>query len=102
MTDKPIDLAHLRALATRATPGNWAWWTSNSHNRLVASIHGHDTQIISAYVAGDRMPCVECRDVDRAFTEAFQPSSVIALLDRLEAAESSKANPHILSPENQN
>ncbi len=76
MSDVP-DLAALRALAGEATPGPWEVWRTQSWTVGSAT----DPSLTGIECYGERP------DEDAAFIAAANPAVVLALLDRLEAAE---------------
>ena len=67
-----IDLARLRRLCEAALPGPWRW-TDFHHLDRRDNPNGITIGGIS--------------ESDRAYLEAFDPSTVLALLDRIEGAE---------------
>lgn len=72
------DLDKLEALARAATPGPWAWWTSNSVLRLSAD-DGIDGGVLHAYSRRSHAD-ICCGESDRAFIAAANPAAVLALI----------------------
>lgn len=83
-------LLAILAKARAASPGPWKWWTSNSNRRLTGA-DGRDGGVLCAIVNfRDGVPDVHCSEVDRARIAACSPDVVIALVDRLQRAESAR------------
>ena len=72
------NLDHLEALARAATPGPWAWWTSNSVLRLTGD-DGIDGGVLHAYARRDHAD-ICCGESDRAFIAAANPAAVLELI----------------------
>jgi hypothetical protein len=87
------DIKELRRLAEAATPGPWEWGVPDygeEHNPpdecAAASLNAAESLVLNG--------CGNCaniffKDVDGRFIVAANPSTILSLLDRLEAAETS-------------
>lgn len=85
----PLDLAKIKAAAERATPGKWQWWTSNSWRRLRSEKgHGATLSVVEPYASrSDGHPDCIVSQEDMDFIEAAQPTTVLALIGRVERLE---------------
>ena len=93
MTRPALDLTRLRQLAEGATPGPWEWepWEGSGNGDLLGPPR------IDDYGTGpqeyrDKIIVTDCgqyppEDNDRAFIASVSPDVVLALIERLEAAE---------------
>ena len=77
MTD--LNLTKLRKIAEAATPGPW-----NLHTLRTDETHDIRGSIDDE---ADIVIYAECEDADAAHVATFDPPTVLALIDRLEAAE---------------
>lgn len=74
MTDR------LLALAVRATPGPWRWWTSCSFRRLSSDATGKDGDVLSGTTQRyDGHPDIIVSDADRDHIEACNPAAIAEL-----------------------
>lgn len=71
----------------KGTPGEWRWFTSNSHKRLSSVLSGKDGDVLYAYNDSTGFPMVGCTENDMALIaaapellEALQ--AVVAVADR--------------------
>lgn len=87
MTTETIDTANLRALAEAATPGPWIHYPED--NIIVAEGQEHAT-LIDVCARSLHVPPVQ-RDANAALIAAANPAAILALLDRLAAAEARNA-----------
>ena len=72
------DTTKLKLAAQAAGGVDWKWWDSNSTLRLTTQVngrHGADGDAISAY-----RDSVQCPEAVRAFIEAANPATVLALI----------------------
>lgn len=87
MTTPPdLDLTALMVIAERATPGPW---TIEPPQAGFSEIYGPNGELIFGLAAGgenERLPVSDIK-ANAAFLDAFSPSSVLAILTRLVAAE---------------
>jgi hypothetical protein len=77
-----MDTDNLKALALAASAGPWKWWTSNSTLRLTGA-DGKDGGVLSGTCyrgVGD----ISCSAENRAFIEASNPATVLALIAEVE------------------
>lgn len=65
----PAELAEMRRVYARSTPGRWNWWTSNSMRRLSTDADGKDGGVMYAYNASDGVPDIAVSKTDMAFVE---------------------------------
>lgn len=83
------DFSHLRALAAAATPGRWAYGTY--HRLLVVPVHGSvpDKHNKIADLGPGAIPWTDDKQSyeNAAYIAAANPSTVIAMLDALEALQ---------------
>lgn len=87
-TTTTIDLDRLEALAKAATPGPWAWWTSNSTLRLTGA-DGKDGSVLYAYGhSGNSDVC--CSPENKAFIAAANPAAILELIAAHRAALAAK------------
>lgn len=88
MTDieKSNDLEELRSIALAATPGPWNWVGDLSMNEASLESPSEEGYVLSAYGLHTE-GFVDVGESDAAFIAAANPATVLALLDRLEAAE---------------
>lgn len=81
------DLTQLREVAEAATPGPWV----TAGRTAVESVHDcspqHDCRGIAATSGMSRHPVRPAEEADATHIATFDPPTVLALLDRLEAAE---------------
>ena len=81
------DRNKLRELCEKATPGEWEYWTSNSMKRIVAETGG-DVIWATRYSNYDGTPVMdEKQEGNLEFIAAANPSTVLELLDKIEALE---------------
>lgn len=91
-TVSKIDYQALREAAEKATPGNW--WIDSHGQAMVSFI---DNEVLDVFVTDNKRDAVRHEDTgnlsrwrndnDATFIAAANPSTVLALLDDLEAAE---------------
>lgn len=82
-----IDLDELERLAKAATPGPWRWWTSCSFRRLSSDATGLDGDVLHAVTHVDGVADVIGTEATKEFIAAANPSTVLALVERLREAE---------------
>jgi hypothetical protein len=85
------DLTHLRKVAEAAKPGDWRSFGCLIFSRERLTARGGEL------LEWDHPIAQACRDVDAAHIAAFDPPTVLALLDRLERAEAVVAEVDFLS-----
>jgi hypothetical protein len=90
MTAKPDIVERLRELASKATPGEWRWWTSNSWRRLTAHAADgsceRDGDVLCPVVHPiDRHPDCSISEADQEYIAAAHPQAILALLDEITA-----------------
>lgn len=81
-------VARLTALAEKATPGPWEWWTSNSVVRLTGA-DGKDGGVMCAYRRMDYAD-ICCKDDDRAYIAAANPAAILSLIARATLTEAER------------
>ncbi|WP_312836670.1 hypothetical protein [Pantoea sp.] len=54
----------------KGTPGEWKWFTSNSHKRLSSVLSGKDGDVLYAYNDSTGFPMVGCTEKDMALIAA--------------------------------
>lgn len=90
-----IDLNELKRIARRATPGPWEWeppsgedWPEDDESLVTtwSEDDGCPKSVVSGW--GYDASGTNAEPQDRAFIATFNPEAVLALLDRLERAES--------------
>lgn len=85
------DLNELRKIAEQATPGPWKAETHCAYTEdkyhAVYSVDAGDSPVISQLGCGCCDVGLEVSKPDAAFVTAFNPDTVLALLNRLEQAE---------------
>ncbi|TQC75582.1 hypothetical protein [Pantoea dispersa] len=54
----------------KGTPGEWRWFTSNSHKRLSSVLSGKDGDVLYAYNDSTGFPMVGCAENDMALIAA--------------------------------
>lgn len=87
-----IDYQALREAAEKATPGNW--WIDSHGNVMVSFI---DNEVLEVFATDNKRDAVRHEDTgnlsrwrndnDATFIATANPSTVLALLDEMEAAE---------------
>lgn len=99
MSGDGLDLEALREVAQAATPGPWRWelpskesWPQSDESLVSDGVlwegsrgDKYPTSVLSGW--GYDASGTEAKDVDRAHIAAFDPPTVLALLDALTAAE---------------
>ena len=81
------DLEALKALAEKATPGEWRWMQREDHAvKLLSTVKAitGENDIVMVRLEG-------VRPSDRAFIAAFNPQTALALLSHIAALEAEKA-----------
>jgi len=81
MTD--LDIHRLAALAEAATPG--PWWISTSDDTMISA---KDAEI--AQTQGEYSQCWKGMEADAAYIAAADPTTIMALIRRLQAAEAER------------
>lgn len=77
----------LKELAQAATPGKWAWWTSNSYLRL-SSARGGDGDVLHGAILRDGCCTITVSEANRDFIAAANPAAIselVALVEQQEA-----------------
>ena len=101
------ELGRLREVAEAATPGPWYWeppsgedWPQSDESLLTrhrGEGDDYDPDVLSAW--GYDASGTHASDEDRTHISTFDPPTVLALLDRLEAAEAKVARAQALAEE---
>lgn len=96
---KPMDMDELKALASKATPGPWRQeeettlvWGACDPDDLSSRGMGFpvaEAGLRPAWLSAERASSPEQRMANAAFIAAANPSTVIALIERVESAEES-------------
>ena len=89
------DLEALKALAEKATPGEWRWMQREDHAvKLLSTVKAitGENDIVMVRLEG-------VRPSDRAFIAAFNPQTALALLSHIAALEAEKAEARRLALE---
>ncbi|MDI6634330.1 hypothetical protein [Pantoea dispersa] len=68
----------------KGTPGEWRWFTSNSHKRLSSVLSGKDGDVLYAYNDSTGFPMIGCTENDMNLIAAA-PELLEALHDALHA-----------------
>ncbi|WP_181578172.1 ead/Ea22-like family protein [Arthrobacter sp. AQ5-05] len=90
MTTPTPDLTALRKTAEAATPGPWEMWNpavGGSHISIAGKLAWRSIESASSFADDEKIP----HWADARHIAAFDPPTVLALLDRVEAAEKAVA-----------